>query len=491
MSNGSAGWWHLRRREERSRPPVWPTGRDGPDASWRRAPRRGTLFPHCPLLSTLRYLVGGPPPRWLSTLAAAPLLATVPSLTAAASLSAAVSSAGNWEASRDGRPEAGRDRSPSPEENRRPAPPADDPPFVQAILDACSYPAILVGADGLVHHVSAALGGLLGIRGAELVGRTCGALLTAAGGTSLAAACQSASSIEPYSTWVQVKAGTPLAGSAGRPIGVVVTGVPLQDPITGGRRTLLTLQPQDDLESSGGCHDDLLLILSHELRRPLASISASAELLAGGGLDAGAQAALLRTVRAESNALASYLSTILDAERVRSGASDVAREPVALEPLVRSVLAELRALNPGRVLSARLSGELPLACGDRVRIAIVLRNLLENACKYAPGDSPVDIVIEYPGGDEVFVSVVDRGEGLQPEHLGQLFRRFWRADHGRDDAWRGGFGVGLYISRVLVEAQGGRIGVRSTPGEGATFWFSIPVVDGEDDDGQTHTDRGR
>lgn len=358
-----------------------------------------------------------------------------------------------------------------------PEPTSGTTPPVQALLDACPMLALLVDADGRITHTNGRLDRLVGADRAGGAGRPCSAVLAAVGGRELADCCDRAPRAEPFCAWVQVRGGALWPGDSKPAVDVAVTGTPVEDDV-GRRGLLLTLQPQADARAQAGTPSDLLLLLSHELRRPLSFISASAELLAEGGLAPEAQTELLRAIRSESNSLAGLLEAILDAERVRSGASAVEHKAVALEPLVRSVLDAMHTGHPGYRIEVHAPRDLPPARGDRTRIAIVLRNLLENAVKYSAVDSAVQVSIERPDADELQVNVTDQGCGIAPEHLGHLFQRFWRASPAGDNGW-GGHGVGLYVCRVLVEAQGGRIGVRSTPGRGSTFWFTVPVLDGE------------
>jgi signal transduction histidine kinase len=111
-----------------------------------------------------------------------------------------------------------------------------------------------------------------------------------------------------------------------------------------------------------------------------------------------------------------------------------------------------------------------------------VRNLLSNALKYSPPPSPVELRLRREG-EEAVVSVRDEGPGIPCEALSYLFERFYRvpgvrAQHGSSVA----LGLGLYISRTLVERHGGRMGVRSEPGQGATFWFTLPLIPAQNRD---------
>jgi len=139
--------------------------------------------------------------------------------------------------------------------------------------------------------------------------------------------------------------------------------------------------------------------------------------------------------------------------------------------IIRDVVARTRALYPYMPLNVEIAEDLPVLHIDATRVAQVLNNLLSNANKYAPG-SEVNIRVTRRKG-QVHIEVSDRGPGIPAEHIPNLFERFYRVPESVDDAR--GTGLGLFICRKLVEAHGGEIGVDSVPGEGARFFFTLPV----------------
>ena len=159
-----------------------------------------------------------------------------------------------------------------------------------------------------------------------------------------------------------------------------------------------------------------------------------------------------------------------------------------MTPLVRAVAVEMADRNQGYVFAIEVSGGLPAVEADPDLLEQVLRNLYENAVKYAPHGGSVRTTAVRDGGT-VTIRVTDDGIGIAPEQLINVFERFRRV--GGDTTVRG-MGLGLYLSRHLVEAQGGRISVDSPGlGHGATFAVTLPVARGWDDlDGYERVSEG-
>jgi signal transduction histidine kinase len=148
-------------------------------------------------------------------------------------------------------------------------------------------------------------------------------------------------------------------------------------------------------------------------------------------------------------------------------------EPVLIEPIARRISAEVALIAPNHRFVIQIPAGLPAAEGDAELLSQVMRNLYENAVKYAPQGGTVLTTAETEG-NRVRVHVHDHGIGLAPEAVPDLFQRFRRA--GVDPTVRG-MGLGLYLSRMLVEAQGGSISASSAgPGKGSTFTIALPVI---------------
>jgi signal transduction histidine kinase len=223
--------------------------------------------------------------------------------------------------------------------------------------------------------------------------------------------------------------------------------------------------------------EEFLATASHELKGPLTSIRGYAQLLLRSlrapAPDLARLAQGLAVIDAQSAAMAELLSHLLDASRVQAGKIELRPAPCELGECLAAVLAGLGPEERARVAVAL--DDAPLAGQwERARIEQVLANLVRNALKYSPAPAPVEVRAERHG-EEIAVSVADRGMGLPSEELPRLFARFHRTP-GALASGLPGTGLGLYICRGIVAAHGGRIWAESPGvGEGATFRFTLPV----------------
>ena len=220
----------------------------------------------------------------------------------------------------------------------------------------------------------------------------------------------------------------------------------------------------------------LLSTVSHELRTPLASIKGYVTTLID-YRDRLADATLeefLHIVDEESDRLRELVENLLDMSRIEAGVLHIHPELTRLTPVVERALAALQPKLAGREVSIDALDHLPDVMIDSTRIQQVLSNLLDNAAKYSRPGTPIHISVA-AGATHVTVGVRDRGVGIPPEHAQKIFDRFYRIENAGIRS-AGGIGLGLAISRGLVEAHGGRMWVDSVAGQGSTFYFSIPVA---------------
>jgi signal transduction histidine kinase len=220
----------------------------------------------------------------------------------------------------------------------------------------------------------------------------------------------------------------------------------------------------------------LLSTVSHELRTPLATIKGTTSMLVEHHqqIDAETLKEHLGDIEAETDKLTGLISDLLEMSRIESGMLHIQPQPFDLADTLRSTINAAQVRLGNHIVSLAASDGLAPCYGDARRVEQIVDNLLENAAKYSPEGSPINIRVE-GRGEELVVSVADKGEGIAPEHLEYIFDRFYQVRRGRD-AGRGGIGLGLAICRGLVEAHGGKIWVESTPGEGSTFFFSLPTA---------------
>jgi two-component system, OmpR family, sensor histidine kinase MtrB len=223
--------------------------------------------------------------------------------------------------------------------------------------------------------------------------------------------------------------------------------------------------------------DDFVLTVSHELRTPVTVVKGFAEMLTAQEKSLNSRQYEAAEVIAETSAqLQKMINDLLDLARSDAGKLRIEPKPTEVGALVQRVGRQMRHHFEERDQRFTVSVEkdLPEIQADPDRIAQVLTNLLTNANKYAEEDAQVQLSATRVG-DEVEFAVSDNGPGLGEEEVDHVFDRFWRAQSGETQEV-GGTGLGLAIAKSLVELHGGAISANSTPGNGATFRFVLPIA---------------
>ena len=218
--------------------------------------------------------------------------------------------------------------------------------------------------------------------------------------------------------------------------------------------------------------------VSHELRTPLHSIRGFNKLMLEGKVtDPQVQQEFLTIAVKQSEHLNSLINDLIDVSSLEAGQFSVRKDPVPdLAELIHGMAQECfsLALEKNIAIVEEVTESLPAVEADRSRLGQVLLNLLNNAIKFSDDDGKV-MITAAPEGDQVLFQVRDFGIGIPQEAIPCLFDRFYRVDNSSTRN-TGGSGLGLYISRQIVEAHGGRIWAESQPDQGSTFSFTIPVT---------------
>ncbi|HLI24867.1 MAG TPA: ATP-binding protein [Acidimicrobiales bacterium] len=251
-------------------------------------------------------------------------------------------------------------------------------------------------------------------------------------------------------------AGSYLRDGAGRPLGAVVVARPARK------------RPEGEVSGI-----EIVSTVSHELRSPLTSVKGYTSLLLNRWerLDDDQKKMMLEQVHHDADRVTRLITELLDISRLESGRLHLQRHAVDLTALAGSVVDKVRLEYPALEAALTFPSSFPAAWADSDKIEQVLVNLVENACKYA---SPTGITIQGSASrSDVTVTVSDRGPGIPGGDLGQVFTKFFRRGEGRPT----GSGLGLWISRGLIEAHGGKLVAASTPGEGSSFSFTLPRAD--------------
>jgi signal transduction histidine kinase len=223
---------------------------------------------------------------------------------------------------------------------------------------------------------------------------------------------------------------------------------------------------------------ELLANVAHELRTPLARIRVALDLAEDA--DAAAARESLAEIATDLAELERLVDDILATARMDlaqnttgDGAPPLRRSRVAVEDVVAGATQRLAQAHPGRRVEVRVDPGLPALEGDPVLLRRALDNLLDNARKYSAPETEI-AVRAARRGDELVLQVIDRGEGMSREDLERLFAPFFRADRSRARR-TGGVGLGLTLTRRIVEAHGGSVRAESTPGVGTTMTVVLPL----------------
>lgn len=216
----------------------------------------------------------------------------------------------------------------------------------------------------------------------------------------------------------------------------------------------------------------LLSSVSHDFRTPLGVVTGatSALLDESAPVDESTRRELLETAHEEALRLSRLVRDLLDMTRLEGGALKVKTGPLSIEELVGSAITRTSDRLAGRDVRTDVPADL-LACCDSGLVEQVLINLLENATKYSPAGTPIELAAR-ASGNVVAIEVSDCGPGIEPAHAERVFEKFYRVHDGEG----GGVGLGLTICRGIVEAHGGTIGVRARDTGGAIFHFTLPLA---------------
>jgi signal transduction histidine kinase len=228
--------------------------------------------------------------------------------------------------------------------------------------------------------------------------------------------------------------------------------------------------------------EEFLSIAAHELKTPLTSVKASAQLLRRWSgderIDRDRNERLMEQLGSEIGRLETLVSDLLDASRIHQGRLDLRLEPIDLVQLAWTVIERFEHV-PERTHAHQIIVEADRAVTgfwDRSRLDQVVTNLVSNALKYSPDGGVIRLRVDHEG-DEALLSVADQGIGISEHEQEQLFQPFARAESIRGSV--SGTGLGLFIAERIIEHHGGTISVTSSPGQGTILAVRIPLIAGD------------
>ena len=268
----------------------------------------------------------------------------------------------------------------------------------------------------------------------------------------------------------------------GRVYPIIASGAPLKNELGHVTGAVVAFQDISRLREVDRMKEEFVSIVSHELRTPLTSIRGSIQLVLGeqGSVPDAEHRSLLQIALNNCERLVRIINDILDVSKIESGNLPLHKKAVNIAELIRQAVDVVGgpADNAGVRIDVKLPGDLRPVMVDQDRIVQALVNLLSNAVKFAPGGSTVRVAA-LAGGQAVTVSVLDEGEGIAPENLNRLFRKFQQVDSSSSRR-KGGTGLGLAITKAIVEQHGGRIFVDSELNKGTRFSIVLPVATPEE-----------
>lgn len=331
-----------------------------------------------------------------------------------------------------------------------------------AVLGAAEVGLVLLDREGRVAQANAVFKRL-----ADVLGR------------SLDEALRSAEQHLSRVPWEQALLGHAAAaevelGEPHAPVVLYACAEPLRNAEGVIAGALVTFHPVEVQTRDESFRDQYLALVSHDLRHPLNNIFLRAQMLQRGLRELGDDewARFAADICANVGRMDGMIRELLDVYRAERGSLRLQLDRVDVVSLMQESVRAF--MTPESEARTEVRGARPIfAWVDRRRIERVAANLLTNAAKYSAAQGGIDIDIGENAANEVVIQVTDRGAGIAPDELPHVFEKFYRC---RGAQSRGpGFGLGLYVSRLIVEAHGGRIWAESRMGEGTTFTFCLPA----------------
>lgn len=240
--------------------------------------------------------------------------------------------------------------------------------------------------------------------------------------------------------------------------------------------TVLTLVDRTEIYTVDEEDLDFIAFAAHELRGPITVIRGYLDVLEDelSGVLQDDQHELFRRLTVSANRLSGYINNILNTSRYDRRHLNVHLAEDSLSSIYDTISddMQLRASSQSRLLSVQIPADLPTIAADRTSLGEVIGNLIDNAIKYSNEGGAINVTAEAKG-EFVELSIEDHGIGMPGNVMSNLFQKFYRSHRSRETV--AGTGIGLYISKGIIESHGGRIGVRSEEGKGSTFTVSIPI----------------
>ena len=343
-----------------------------------------------------------------------------------------------------------------------------------SVVDRLPDGVLVLDADRRITAANRAAARLTGLDPADLVGRPCDGLLDwhdsdgarpRTGGWPAPTRLRGTRSIAPQAVTLRPAGGDPCT--------VTVSGTYTRDRSGGVTGAVLCLRPVSRGGRAAPSGVEIVSTVSHELRSPLTSVKGYTSLMLNrwDRLGDDQKKMMLEQVNHDADRVTRLITELLDISRLETGRLILRRQMVDLPRLAATVVEKVAMEYPELDARTEFPDGFPKVYADPDKIEQVLTNLVENACKYAsPRGLQIDGTVE---GESVSVCVHDRGEGIPESDLPKVFTKFFRRSVGRPT----GSGLGLWISRGLVESHGGELQAESKVGQGSTFRFTLPLLD--------------
>lgn len=225
-------------------------------------------------------------------------------------------------------------------------------------------------------------------------------------------------------------------------------------------------------------YEDFISTVSHELRTPLTSIRGFAQtmLTSWDKLDDGSKKKFLKIIEEQSNRLINLVENMLSATKLSQQKDSIILKEIQVKSVIDTVIQVVKSQYPDKIFTVKSDRNTPTVLADRDNLTRIITNLVENAAKYGDENSTILIETGFCGNDEfVSVKITNTGIGIKEEDYDKIFTKFSRLDNPLTRRVQGS-GLGLYITKNLVEKTGGKISVKSTPGKDGKFLTTFEVL---------------